>query len=302
MRVAIFLLLLTTIFSCMKPTQEVKTWNVYILAGQSNMDGFGLVSELPDSLRGIHENVLIYNPNRRDDQQSIDDTGYWEKLREGHGSGFATDGTQSFYSDKYGLELSFVSQLQALDPTQNILLFKYAKGGASIHEDAAGEWGSWTPDYTIGNGINQWSHFEHHYKRAMAQFDENHRLVPSGILWLQGESDASHTKAIAEAYLSNLQLVFQRMRELTGSVYLPVVLSQIAESNLGEHPQTKVLRWSDVVQQAQVDFAQSDANAAIIYPPDTIGWLDPWHYDTATYTELGIRFASAIHNLQKNDQ
>jgi hypothetical protein len=285
----------------MKSTSSEKIWNVYILAGQSNMDGLGLVSELPEALLGIQKNVWIYNPNRRDDQQNIDDTGFWEILREGHGSGFATDGSQSYYSDKFGIELSFAKSLQELDSSQNILLIKYAKGGASIHQDAGAEWGSWTPDYTLGNGINQWTHFEHHYRRAISQFDENSILIPSGILWLQGESDASHTKGIADDYLSNLQNLISRMRDLTGNQRIPVVIAQISESNLAEGSTNKVLRWGEIIQRAQLDFVLQDSNAAIIYPPLEIGWLDPWHYDSKTYVKLGERFALAIHKLQNDN-
>ena len=38
-------------FSCDNKEQDV--WKVYYFGGQSNMDGFGYNSELPDSLNGI---------------------------------------------------------------------------------------------------------------------------------------------------------------------------------------------------------------------------------------------------------
>mgnify|MGYP001188438259 CR=1 FL=1 len=42
-------------FSCENKEQDV--WKVYYFGGQSNMDGFGYNSELPDSLNGIIENA-----------------------------------------------------------------------------------------------------------------------------------------------------------------------------------------------------------------------------------------------------
>ena len=42
---------LSLFLSCKSQEQEV--WNVYYFGGQSNMDGYGYNSELPDNLDGI---------------------------------------------------------------------------------------------------------------------------------------------------------------------------------------------------------------------------------------------------------
>lgn len=282
---------------------DPKVVEVYILAGQSNMDGLGLVAELPRELLEIQSEVYIYNPNRRNDQESLQDIGYWEQLRPGHGSGFSTDGSRSYYSDKFGIELSFSKHLKTLQPDIEFALFKYAKGGASIHPDAAADYGSWHPYFENGNGINQWDHFMYQYNRAMhlADFDgENKEVIfkPMGFLWLQGESDASFSHEIAESYEENLTYLIQRVRELTGVADLPIVIAQISESNLADTENGKVLVHGEVVMRAQYNIAANNNNVAIIYAPENIGWLDNWHYDSNTYVELGRRFAEAIYTMK----
>lgn len=283
----------------MPATSQPTKRYVYLLAGQSNMDGYGLVSELPEELKEAQANTWIYNPNRREDQAELDDRGFWEVLKPGHGTGYSTDGIRGLYSAHFGIELTFAKKMKELAPDRNICLFKYAKGGSSIHPDAAGDWGCWDPDFRRGNRINQWRHFEFHYRRAMQLLGkclaENEVIVPAGILWLQGESDASHPIKIALTYHRNLERLLARMRQLTGNPDLPVVIARITESNLGENG-SPVLSHARIVQKAQKIVAETNANMTYIEPPDWIGWSDPWHYDSKTYMELGRRFAEVMGN------
>jgi hypothetical protein len=296
-----------TILTTCKPRSHeetplnIRTVHVYLLAGQSNMDGLGLVNELPYEYTVPLEDVMIYNPNRRNDQDSIEDEGFWDTLRPGHGSGYGFDATGHKFSDKFGIELSFAKTLRELQPDQSIALFKYAKGGASIHPDAANAYGSWIPDFDRGNGINQWDHFEHHFKRAMSMTDIDgdgveEKLVPAGILWLQGESDAVYTEDIARQYEANLASLMARMREVVGDPQLPIVIARISESMQG--PSGILLTYGDIVRQAQASFVASDPYAAYIDAPVGHGWSDPWHYDSKTYLDLGVSFAKAISMIK----
>lgn len=284
---------------------SAQTWQVYILAGQSNMEGLGLTSDLPDSLLTPPDHVMIYHPNRSLDNVPTDDSGFWDVLRPGHGSGYAVAGNTPSFSDKFGPELTFAHHMLQLQPDANIALFKYARGGSALHTAAAGEWGHWDPGYSDGEGINQWDHFEYHFKKAISvqDIDGDGRpdtLVPAGILWLQGESDASHSRQIAEAYLGNLQNLTGRMRELAGNPDLPVVVGRISTSPEAERGE--IMPWATIIQKAQQEFSVTDPHAGIIHAPDGHGWLDPWHYDSATYLDLGRRFARAMYELQHHQR
>lgn len=270
-------------------------YDLYILAGQSNMNGHGRIEDLPAGLQDIQRDVWIYNPNRRDDQQPIEDIGRWEELRPGHGAGFQADEKQNVHSNLFGPELSFAKYLKQNDPKKKIALFKYAKGGASIDPEAGSEWGCWDPEYNLGNGINQWTHFKHHLHRAeKIKPDSIDRFKPAGILWHQGESDASHSVEIAERYLQNLKNVIGKIRKELNAPELPCIIGQISDSDNSEHNENPVLPHCDKIQRAQRKFVKEDSHARLVKPPEDHGWTDPWHYDSETYIELGRRFAKAI--------
>lgn len=134
------------------------TYHVYYLGGQSNMDGYGYVRDLPKSLTGVREGVYIFHGNPAPDGAPVDGKGLWSELRPGHGVGFSSDGKKNEYSNRFGLELTFVDRLQELHPAENIALIKYSRGGTSIDTAAAANFGSWDPDYDEGNGVNQYDH------------------------------------------------------------------------------------------------------------------------------------------------
>jgi len=272
---------------------------LYILAGQSNMDGEGKVRNLPPHLAVTFDDVWIYNPNRRDDHRPIDPVGFWDQLRPGHGSGYHTDGEHGYLSDRFGPELSFVKRLKEKKPDSTILIYKYAKGGSSIHANVKTGWGCWDPEYDRGNGINQWTHFRHHLHRAIELAEKKFgRVKPAGVVWHQGESDASHTRSIAEAYGENLSSVLNGMRKEIGDMMLPVVVGQISDSLMGRGKRQTTYPFGDIVKSAQREFTEQDQNAALVTAPDDHGFIDAWHYDSQTYIDLGYRFADAMMELK----
>ena len=97
--------------------------------------------------------------------------GTWEKLKSGHGVGFSSDGNINNLSDRFGVELSFAKKLQELYPNEKIAIIKYSRGGTSIDSLAAGNSGSWEPDYKGLTGINQYDHFLATIPNAMAVKD-----------------------------------------------------------------------------------------------------------------------------------
>ncbi|MFH5831677.1 sialate O-acetylesterase [Halalkalibaculum sp. DA384] len=277
------------------------SYPLYILAGQSNMDGMGFVSELPPDLNRTQENVLIYNPNRKDDGEPPEDIGRWVELGPGHGYGHRftrnEEGEMSLPSGRFGPELAFAARIRTLHAGRGVALLKYARSGSSIHPETPDDWGCWDPDV---EDVNQWTHFKYHYRRAVSRAGRDRdgevlKLSPAGILWVQGESDAAYTKEIAEAYEENLEKIIGRMRKLTGHPQLPVVIAGVSET--GREEGRPALPWAGIVRQAQEKVAGNDACAAFVRPPEGHGWIDPWHYDSQTYIELGRRMAEAMAEL-----
>lgn len=77
------------------------------------------------------------------------------------------------------------------------------KEGISVDSVAKANFGCWEPDYRGQNGINQYDHFFKTLTLALKESDidkdgNKNEDIPSGILWMQGESNDGFTKEIAE--------------------------------------------------------------------------------------------------------
>ena len=285
---------------------EAATYDLYYLGGQSNMDGYGNVEDLPEDLSGPVEGVMIFHGNTAPDSGPVDGRGVWTELRPGHGVGYESDGETARYSDRFGVELTFARTLRELDPGARIALVKYSRGGTSIDREAAGGAGCWEPDFPGGRegGVNQYDHFLATLRHATAVRDidgdgEDDTLVPRGIVWMQGESDASHTSHIAERYEDHLRGLMGLMRAALRADDLPVVIGRISDSGLDEEEgDGRVWNHGEIVREAQASFVEHDGHAALVTSTDGYGFSDRWHYDSAGYVDLGREFAGAIHGLQ----
>jgi hypothetical protein len=291
----ILLLLITNITSA-------KDYKLYYLGGQSNMDGFGYVHELSDSLKNPLKNVKIFHGNTAPDQTPVDGRGIWAELSPGHGSGFKSDGDSNSYSNRFGVELTFACKLLELDSTSNIALIKYSRGGTSIDIAAARRFGCWDPDFNDSTGINQYDHFLATIRNATAVRDidgdgESDRLIPSGIVWMQGESDAHPSEEIARRYLANLKRLMDLIRAALRVDDLPVVIGRISDS--GKVDDGIVWDYGDIVRRSQAFYVENDVRAALVTSTDNYKYSDPWHYDSKGYIDLGEKFAEAMFRLQQ---
>ncbi|MBD3268089.1 hypothetical protein GF373_15600 [bacterium] len=284
---------------------------LYYLGGQSNMDGYGYVKELPRKLNQPVEDVMIFHGNTGQDTQPVDGKGVWAELRPGHGVGFTSDGEKNTYSDRFGIELTFARRLRELHPGEPIALIKYSKGGTSIAVDAAGQFGCWDPDFEqgqgAGKGVNQYDHFLATVRHALSHKDidrdgEADRLIPAGIVWMQGESDAAHGQAIAQEYRANVTRLMDLIRAAFRHDDLPVVIGRISDSGndkkYGDND-GRVWNHGDIVRTAQALFVNNDPYAALVTSTDQYDYSDPWHYDTAGYIDFGRQCAAAVASIPR---
>ncbi|MEE9167470.1 MAG: sialate O-acetylesterase [Candidatus Neomarinimicrobiota bacterium] len=279
---------------------EAKVFKLYFLGGQSNMDGYGYVSDLPEELTDPFKRVMIYHGNTAPDGSQTDGNGVWRKLRPGHGAGLASDGKTNTYSDRFGVELTFARQILELQPNEHIAIIKYSRGGTSIDTAAAGDYGCWEPDYDKGNGVNQYDHFLATVRNAFSVLDidddgEADMLLPSGIVWMQGESDAAYSEEIALRYESSLRRLMDLIRAALRADDLPVAVGRISDS--GQKQDGKVWDYGEVVRKAQANFVATDGHAALVTSTDEYKYSDPWHYDSEGYLDLGRQFADAIFRV-----
>jgi len=246
--------------------------------------------------------VWIYHGNSVPDEKENGGLGNWEILKSGHGNGFSSDGINNNLSNRFGIELSFAKKLQELYPNEKIALIKYSLGGSSIDSLAARQFGSWEVDYKGANGINQYDNFLTTIKKAFNTKDidsdgKEDYLIPYGIIWMQGESDAAYTEEIANRYYFNLKRLMDLMRASLHTDDLPVVIGKI--SNTCNDKDGTVWEYGELVQYAQEKYTKTDNNAVIVRSTRYYRYSDPWHYDSNGYIDLGIRFAESVYRLNK---
>lgn len=275
---------------------------LFFLGGQSNMEGYGYVKELPDSLTKKMKDVYIFHGNNVvDGTETGGGDGLWTKLKPGHGTGFASDGNKNSYSDRFGVELSFAYTLQQKYPNKKIALVKYARGGTSIDSLAMANWaGCWEPDVQSRKGLNQYDYFLKTLDNAMKEQDidgdgKSDTLVPSGILWMQGEQDAAVDEAAALRYYDNLKRLMDLVRASLRKDDLPVVIGKISDSWNNETG--KVWKYGELVQYAEEKYAREDGNAEIVRSTRYYEYSDPWHYNTVGYIDFGKQFAYKMITL-----
>ncbi|MEM1126892.1 MAG: sialate O-acetylesterase [Bacteroidota bacterium] len=286
---------------CTTPTQEGTTYKLYYLGGQSNMDGYGFSDELPADASGRSEQAMIFVGQVALDNQPHGGVGGWHPLQPGFGTGFQTDGVTHTLSDRFGPELLFGQTMEAQSPATHIAIVKYALGGSGL-ADGVG-FGNWHPDFADGAGINQYDHALTTLRHALTPGDIDgdgvaDRLIPSGIVWMQGEADAEHSQAAADEYRVNLERLMGLLRAALRVDDLPLVLGRITDSGMAED--SAMMDFIETVQQAQQDFVTSDRCAAYVTVTDDLGYLDDgWHYNTDGFIRLGTAFAEAMIELEQ---
>ncbi len=288
-------------FSITVFSQEVKKDSIrlFYLGGQSNMDGYGYNSKLPDSLNKVFKDVYIFHGNPVGDNEKNGGDGIWSNLKPGHGVGFKSDSTKNYYSERFGVELSFVFELKKLYPDDKIAIIKYSRGGTSS-DSLASYGGSWDPDFS---GTNQYNHFLKTIDNALKVMDIDKDgikdiLIPNGIIWMQGESDADYSEAVAKKYYFHLKRMMQLQRAVFHDNNLPIVIGKISDSYSDDNG--KVWDYLELVQYAQEKFATEDKNTAIVRTTKNYNYSDPWHYDSKGFIALGLQFANTIKILHND--
>lgn len=278
---------------------------VYLLVGQSNMNGYGYVSELPKPLNTEIEGARIFLGQLKEDQRPVDGAGHWSPVIPGLGKGAETGNEALTPSDRFGPELTFAARMRDLRPSENVAIIKYAKGGSGLDVRRAGS-GTWDPHDTRGEGptrgINQYDHALATIDRALKARDidgdgEEDTLIPAGIVWMQGETDATD-KSAADDYAENLAEIAELFRAALRRDDLPFVIGRITDSKKDAPRAERMWPFADIVRQAQEKVSLEDGHALLVTNTDTYGYSDAAHYDTKGYIDLGKQFAEAVHTLR----
>jgi len=286
-------------FGC--TVSEPTTYKLYYLGGQSNMEGFGYIEQLPNDALIVSDDVMIFTGQMALDNETHGGVGIWQPLQPGFGTGFRTDGATNSLSDRFGPELLFGQTMAKRAPGTRIAIIKYALGGSGL-ADGVG-YGNWHPDFSTGDGLNQYDHALKTLRNAFAQTDIDgdgvaDRLIPSGIVWMQGEADAFDGQSAADEYRANIERLMGLLRAALRVDDLPLAIGKITDSGMADDG--TVMDYIETVQQAQQDFVRNDECAAYVTVTDNLAYLDDgWHYDTDGFVRLGTAFAEAMMDLEQ---
>ncbi|MBD2721862.1 sialate O-acetylesterase [Hymenobacter armeniacus] len=248
------------------PPARKEKFRLYLLIGQSNMAGRGLV-EAEDTVPNAR--VLRLNP-----------AGQWEVAQDPLHFDKAIAGV--------GPGLSFGRLMAAQDPGLTIGLIPCAVGGSGID--------AWVPGaYFEGTKT-------HPYDDALARARTALRTgTLAGIIWHQGETDSTPEKSAA--YEQKLQALIAQLRADLRAPGVPFVAGQLPAFQINKagpdgqpHPNEAARR----VNQAVAALAAQVANYAYIGAEGTADIGDHTHFNAASARLLGRRYAAAMQALHRH--
>ena len=209
-----FFILLFLSFAGVSLGQIAKKTKVFILAGQSNMDGRGDASKLSKAEMKLLSNAsqkiyFVYKGtvgegNAIEYKGALDFTNPWSFVK------------KKFRIEKcFGPELFFGIELVKNHPKHDYLFIKRSQGGTSLY-------GAWNPNWSFEKA----SFFNEQDKPKLYQDfinlvdTELAKLNPDsyeivGMLWVQGETDSNtiNGSIAADTYHQNLENLVNSVRE-----------------------------------------------------------------------------------------
>jgi hypothetical protein len=220
--VVVLSLILNFVFTFNARSQDVKKTKVFLLAGQSNMDGRGAASSLTkDDLKQLafaQKRIHFYYKGTVNNGKEpliidgpLDVTEPWPFVKD------------KFRLNKsFGPELFFGLALSKAYPREKFLFVKRSQGGTSLY-------GAWNPNWSLEKARlkseeNKPKLFEDFIATTDAQLS---KLPPGsfeiiGMLWVQGESDSSPLPS--STYGQNITALIQKVRAYYGVPDMPFLM------------------------------------------------------------------------------
>jgi hypothetical protein len=257
--------------------------DIYLLGGQSNMDGAGLVQELPEDLQSV-PNVQLFQSKRL---FSVYPANTWHPMTP------ASSG-----AEKFGPEVGLSRVLSMAFPDRTIGLIKHARGGSRLAaKELSYPSGCWHPgtgpdDPKIGG---EYRLFYDAVREALAAL-ERQGWSPriAGMFWVQGEADACSTTAGAQ-YAANLSHFIRRVREDFNAPGMPFIYARVLPYDSGRQGLSLVQAAMDHIDQ---DSGHADAvPGAYMVRTDGLGVReDNVHFNTQGQLGLSVRLGQAFLN------
>jgi hypothetical protein len=263
-RINRFVITVLLIFTFLPPILRAEDIGLFVLAGQSNMQGWqGNAKNYPVDPKGTDKRIRFYWVT----PQYSSSGGKWAFMQPQGGL---------FPKGHFGPEVTFARLL--VSDGHNLAVFKYSLGSTSMAYcwKAPGQ-----------NGM--YDEMVAELKRAVTLLQEQgHKITFKAFIWIQGESDAE-SKELADGYGARLRLLIDDFRtRVAKNNQLPIILG-IDEQH------SWVMEFPEVMQ-AQQKLAREDRN--IIFT-SMIGLekADGTHLTPKGLEEHGARLFAAYNAL-----
>lgn len=249
--------------------------NVFLFAGQSNMEGRadgGKLAEADRSrLRKVQDRIqLAFN---RESIHPLDPVATSAEIRE------------IYLCDTiFGPELFFGIALAEAWPDEQFLFIKQTAGATSLH-------GAWNPQWRKEKAAateeeeapKLYGELVAYTREVLGEYKpEEYKLC--AMLWVQGESDAKFPEASA-AYGCNLTSLIQHIRKDTGRNDLPFLLFEVGNAEIVE----QMNRTGAIVTNVSLIPQRPETDS-----PDFYEKLENGHYNHEGIKKLGLRFAEVF--------
>ena len=249
---------------------------VFLLAGQSNMDGrakaSGLSEEDKDRLKKAQRNVTLYY--NFGEGKPLDTTKVAKHTAKKFGAAYL-----------FGPELFFGIKMSEKYPDHKIVLIKRARGGMSLY-------GAWNPDWTLEKATlikeqkqpKLYNEFIEYSRKVLSNYEKDSYEL-CGMLWVQGESDSGKKGGLKprETYEANLTKLISRVRSDFNQPKLPFLMFQVGHGKVVKAMKTIAKADEYVVLIPQ----EKDKNSKFYFEknPPPIG-----HYVTSSMKKIGNYF------------
>lgn len=243
-------------------------YDVFVLCGQSNMDGRGAVKDLPKDLAGPQEKIKLFFEN------PPFTSGGWVALAPGYSAPPGYKG--ELPSKAFGPEIGFGSHIAKAMPDRAIAILKVTKGGTSLAKD-------WTPGKK-GEAKGQGPMFQSLVKAlkeslpALTKNGDSFKI--KGMAWHQGEADAAST---TEVYKTQLTEFIARVREELNEPNVPFVVGEVFDNGK-----------RDTVRAAQLEVSRTVPNVGFASAKGLETYDKGTHFDAASQLQLGERLATEM--------
>lgn len=261
-----YLSLVCLIICSLTPRAYADEIDLFIMAGQSNMQGWRSdAASYPTDRHHLDAKIPFYFKALDYDSTNQE----WDTLRPQKGH---------FSKGHFGPEVTF-SRALAKNNSLNPAIFKYSSGGSSLKNDwkRFGEGGLY--DDMVKN-----------IKKAIEKLEEQgHTVKPRAIIWIQGESDA-YTETLATEYYWHLRRMLTHLRHnVLHEPQIPVILS-VDE----QHPKVQL---NPQVVDAQIRLAAENPNMSFVSMMG-LEKYDATHLTAKGTIQQGQRLFSAYRNIK----